>query len=72
MVADVSPAFNPSANAAAYFYLSSSVGTPLLSLISWVIFIMSKFFNDKQFFIQNWKYPSLFVTGLPSKANSLS
>lgn len=30
----VSPAFNPSAKAAAYFYLSSSVGTPLLSLIS--------------------------------------
>jgi hypothetical protein len=34
VVADVSPAFNPSANAAAYFYLSNSVGTPLLSLIS--------------------------------------
>ena len=30
VVADVSPAFNPSANAAAYFCLSSSVGTPVL------------------------------------------
>lgn len=53
VVAEVSPAFKPSASAAAYFYLSSSVGTPLLSLISWVIFIMSKFFKDKQFLMQN-------------------
>ena len=55
VVADVSPCFRPSAWAAACFYLSSSVGMPLLSRISYVIFIMSRFFRLWQLLMQNVK-----------------
>jgi len=69
-VVDWSPVFSPRAKAAAYCFLSISDGIPLFSLISWVIFIMSRFLRVGQFFMQNWKYPSLLVTGFPSRASS--
>lgn len=52
-VVDWSPVFKPSAKAAAYYFLSISDGIPLFSLISWVIFIMSRFLRVGQFFMQN-------------------
>jgi hypothetical protein len=53
VAADWSPFLRPSAWAAAAFALSKSEGTPLLSLISCVIFIMSRFLRFGQFLIQN-------------------
>jgi hypothetical protein len=52
-VVDWSPVFKPSAKAAAYYFLSISDGIPLFSLISCVIFIMSRFLRVGQFFMQN-------------------
>jgi hypothetical protein len=68
----VSPALLVEAEAAAAFYFSMSEGTPLFSLISWVTFIMSRFLREVQFLMQYWKYPSLLVTGLPSRASSVN
>jgi hypothetical protein len=53
VVADWSPVFIPSARAAAYFALSISEGIPLFSLISCVIFIISRFLSVGQFLMQN-------------------